>query len=184
MSEHRLDIFRVLKQADLKNAEFYGKLTDDERKAFQPFLATRWLSGTYSARQIYFLNEIVNQLVFSLAGHKQLLWYLLTICTSGKPQRYIWNKLPSKATISRPASTKVLADYYGYSTQRAAQALLCLTGNDVLTMAETLGLQTEELAKIRKEYKDEQLKADHLGSTTKTKTKTKHEQVRDDFFEF
>lgn len=182
MSEHKLDIFRVLKQADLKNAEFYEKLTDDERKAFQPFLVTRWLSGTYSARQIYFLNEIVNQLVFSLAGHKQLLWYLLTICTSGKVQRYIWNKLPSKSSVSRPASTKVIADYYNYSARKAAEAVECLSGNDVLTIAETLGLQAEDLAKIRKEYKGEELKTDNLAS--KTKTKNKHERTQDDFFEF
>jgi hypothetical protein len=182
MADHKLDIFRVLKQADLKNAEFYEKLTDDERKAFQPFLVARWLSGTYSARQIYFLNEIVNQLVFSLAGHKQLLWHLLTICTSGKPQRYVWNKLPSKTLISRPVSTKTVADYYNYSTQKAAEALQCLSGNDVLAIAEAIGLQAEEVAKIRKEYKDEQLKTDPLDSIKKTKKK--HERTQDDFFEF
>lgn len=182
MTEPKLDIFRVLKQADLKNVEFYEKLTDEERKAFQPFLVTRWLSGTYSARQIYFLNEIVNQLVFSLANHKQLLWQLLTICTLGKPQRYVWNKLPSKTSVSRPASTRVIADYYHYSTRRAAEALECLSGNDVLAIAETLGLETEDLTKIRKEYKGEQLKTDYLASITKTKNK--HERIQDDFFEF
>ena len=98
MTERKLDIFRVLKNADLKNVDFFGKLTEEEQKAFQPFLVARWLSGTYSARQIYFINEIVNSLVFSLPNHKQLLWQLLTICTSGKQQRYIWNKLPSKVS--------------------------------------------------------------------------------------
>jgi hypothetical protein len=180
MTERKLDIFRVLKAADLKNELFYEKLTDEERKAFQPFLVTRWLSGTYSARQVYFLNEIVNQLVFSLSNHKQLLWQLLTICTSGKSQRYVWNKLPGRASVSRPASTKLIADYYHYSLSKAGQAVECLSGNDVLDIAETMGLQTEDLAKIRKEYKDDKLKADTIGPSRKSKGKPAH----NDFFEF
>lgn len=183
MAEHKLDIFRVLKQADVKNADFYQKLTDEERKAFQPFLVARWLSGTYSARQVYFLNEIVNQLVFSLAPHKLLLWQLLTICTSGKPQRYVWNKLPAKSSTPRPVSTKAIAERYSYSTTKATAALECLTGNDVLEIAEQLGWQAEELTKIRKEYKDEKLKADGITPSRKSKV-TKQAQVEDDFFKF
>lgn len=182
MAEHKLDIFRVLKQADLKDADFYSKLTEEERKAFQPFLVARWLSGTYSSRQIYFLNELVNQLVFSLAPHKQLLWQLLTLCTSGKAQRYVWNKLPSKASASRPVSTKAIAEHYNYSVSKATAALECLTGDDVLEIAEALGWQSEELAKIRKEYKDQKLKADTIGSSRKSKTK--RSQAQDEFFEF
>jgi hypothetical protein len=184
MSEHKLDIFRVLKQADLKNAEFYEKLTEEEQKAFQPFLATRWLSGTYSARQVFFLNEIVNQLTFSLAPHKNLLWKLLTICTSGKPQRYVWNKLPSKVAVSRPVSTKMVADYYGYSKRDAQDALECLSGNDVLDIAESLGVQAEDLSKVRKEYKDEKLKEDSIGpSKGRGKPKVSQEKTND-FFGF
>lgn len=181
MTERKLDIFRVLKQADLKNVEFFEKLTDEERKAFQPFLVTRWLSGTYSARQVFFLNELVNPLAFSLMNHKQLLWQLMTVCTSGKPQRYIWNKLPSKTHVSRPISTKAIADYYGYSIRDAVEALVCLNGNDVLAIAEELGLQTEDTAKIRKEYKDEKLKKDPLGSLRNKSTKA---AKQDEFFEF
>lgn len=182
MTERKLDIFRVLKQADLKNVDFYEKLTDEERKGFFPPVVLRWMSGTYSARQIVFLNELANPMVFSLYKHPQLIWQLLTLCTSGKPQRYIWNKLPAKLNVSRPVSTKVVAQYYGYSLRDAAEALLCLTGNDVLDIADMLGLQAEEQAKIRKEYKDEKLKLDPLGS--KKKTKNKQTTPRDDFFSF
>jgi hypothetical protein len=169
MAARKLDIFRVLKQADVKNVKFYNSLEDDERKAFQPFLVIRWLSGTYSAQQIYFLNEIVNHLAFSLTKHNQLLWQLLTICTSGKIQRYSWNKLPAKGNVTRPASTKAVAAYYNYSLRDAAEALQCLSGNDVLDLAESLGLQVEDIAKIRKEYKGEELQQDDLKITKKTK---------------
>ena len=177
MTERKLDIFRVLKNADLKNVDFFGKLTEEEQKAFQPFLVARWLSGTYSARQIYFINEIVNSLVFSLPNHKQLLWQLLTICTSGKQQRYIWNKLPSKVSTARPFSTKVVADYYQYSLKKASDAIKCLKGQDILDMADTLGLQPDEITKIEKEYKDE------LPKSKRRKAK-KEKQAPNDLLEF
>lgn len=185
MSERKLDIFRVLKQVDLKNAEFFSKLTDEEKKAFQPFLIQRWMSGTYSPRQVVFLNELVNPFAFSLANHKDLLWYLMTICSGGKPQRYVWNKLPGKLSTARPVSVKVVQDYLQCSERHAHDALKCLTGNDILNIAEKLGMQTEELAKIRKEYKDEELKTDTIGSKSKNKAKANPpKEAAQDFFQF
>lgn len=181
-TERKLDIFRVLKQADLKDIGFFEKLTDEEKKAFQPFLVVRWLSGTYSARQIYFLNELVNSLVFSLPNHKQLLWQLITICTSGKTQRYVWNKLPSKTSAARPVSTQIVAKHFGYSTRHANEALECMSGNDVLDLAEHLGVQSDDLAKIRKEYKDEQLRGDVVGKT-RMKGRAQNDKTKE-FFDF
>ncbi|TFH09872.1 MAG: hypothetical protein E4H14_03645 [Candidatus Thorarchaeota archaeon] len=185
MTERKLDIFRVLKQADLKNADFFEKLTEEEQKAFQPFLIQRWMSGTYSPRQIVFLNELVNPFAFSLANHKQLLWQLMTICTGGKPQRYVWNKLPGKLSTAKPVSVSVIQQYLQCSERHAHEALNCLTGNDILNIAEKLGMQTEELAKIRKEHKDEELKADTIGAKSKNKTKPAPEkEAVQDFFQF
>lgn len=153
MSNKTLDIFRVLNNVDSKDASFLSSLSDEERKAFQPFLVQRWLSGTLSARQVYFLNEIVNPYVFSLPNHKLLLWQLMTLCTSGKPQRYTWHKLPGGGGTSKPVSTRVVADYLGYSTKDATQALLLLSRDDVLSYATELGRQSDDMAKIKKEIK-------------------------------
>lgn len=187
MSERKLDIFRVLKHADTKDINFYSNLTDAEKKEFQPFLVSRWLSGTSSARQVFFINELINPFLFVnhiQRDHKSLLWMLMTLATSGKSQRYVWNKLPGKASASKPISTKLVAEKFGYSLKEAVEALECLTGNDVLDLAEEAGVQPEELAKIRKEYKDEQLRADGIGSTTKGRGKTKSKEKTKDFFDF
>lgn len=81
-------------------------------------------------------------------------------------------------------STKVVADYYGYSKKDAAEAVECLKGNDVLDLAELVGIQAEDLAKIRKEYKDEQLRADGIGPA-KIKGRAKATQEKtSDFFGF
>ena len=63
--KHKLDIFRVLDHTSRKDQKFYRELTDDEQKAYMPLVAMRWMTGTTDARQIYFLNELVNPFVFT-----------------------------------------------------------------------------------------------------------------------
>ena len=149
----KLDIFRVLNALNEKNVGFYGKLTVEEQKAFQPFLVMRWMSGTSDARQVYFINEFVNPFAFSLPNHKELLWQLLVLSNSGKQQRYTWNKLPASANSPKPASVKVVAEYFKYSLKDAAEALLVLSHQDIVDLAGELGIQPDEIAKIKKEFK-------------------------------
>lgn len=149
----KLDIFRTMKAVDSKNPQFYDKLTEDEVKQLQPFLVMRWMTGTSSARQVYFMNEFVNPYAFSLTNHKRLLWQLLTVAADGKSRRYEWIKAPGKATSSKPVSVDVIRQHYGYSTKHANDALPCLTVDDIIDMAIDLGRQPEDIQKITKEWK-------------------------------
>lgn len=149
----KLDIFRVMKAADGKNPQFYDKLTEDEVKQLQPFLVMRWMTGTSSARQVFFMNEFLNPYVFSLTNHKRLLWQLLTVAADGKSRRYEWIKAPGKATSNKPVSISVIQQYHGYNTKHANEALLCLTADDVVEMAIDLGRQPDDIQKINKEWK-------------------------------
>ncbi len=155
MSEkkYKLDIFKTLDHISKKDVDFFNTLSDEEKKAFQPLIVLRWLSGTSSPRQVYFLNEFVNPVVFSCYTHKELLYNLMTICTSGKSQRYTWRKAFSKKSSSFPESTSVLKEYYGYNTIHALEALPLLTDEDILLYAEQLGRQKEDVTKIKRELK-------------------------------
>jgi hypothetical protein len=118
----------------------------------------RWLSGTDNKKQVFFLNALANPLIFSLYKHKRLLLKLLGICTTGSSQRYAWHKQLSKAGTAKPISTKVVCQYFGYSKRDAEDALKHLEKQDILSMAEDLGLQHEEILKLRREYKEETTK--------------------------
>jgi hypothetical protein len=150
---HKLDIFRVLDQTSRKNINFYKDLTKEEQNAFQPLVVTRWLTGTTDPRQIYFLNELVNPFTFAFAKHKELLYNLMTMCTSGKPQRYYWNKTTSKKNTKKPMVVGVIKDYFHYNTLHAIQALPLLTNEDILDYATQLGRQKEDITKIKKELR-------------------------------
>jgi hypothetical protein len=159
-SERKLDIFRVLEAINDKDETFFNSLTEEEAKAFVPFVVQRWMSGTPTARQVFFINELLNPFVFSLQNHKKLLWDLMLVCSPGKPQRYAWNALPSKKNTSKPTSVKVLQEYYGYSSTDAVNVIDMLSRRSLIEMAEELGWQSEEIAKIKKEVKQDATEQD------------------------
>ena len=77
------------------------------------------------------------------------------VCSPGKQQRYSWTALPSKKNTSKPTAARVLQEYYGYSAVEAVNVLDMLTRQNLIDMAEELGWQQEDIAKIKKEVKQD-----------------------------
>jgi hypothetical protein len=176
VKKKKLDIFRVLKALDNKDVNFFSSLTDDEKKDLQPFLVARWLSGTYSKQQVYLINEVANEYLFSLYKHKELLWYLMTMCTTGKLQRYAWNKSVAN-TSSTPIAVNIIKQYFGYCRKDAERVVKILAPHTIEEMAMDMGWQDDDLNKARKE----------LGLPTtriSNKVGTKPVKTDIDFFEF
>jgi hypothetical protein len=82
MAAEKLDIKRELKAVDLKNYNFYNDLTDEEKKAFSPYILMRYVSNVQGDRdtQEWYLemtNELVNKNYGEISKHhKNLLWQL------------------------------------------------------------------------------------------------------------
>jgi hypothetical protein len=78
----KLDIKRELNAVDRKQYNFYENLTDEEKKAFAPFILMRYSASVQGDRdtQEWFLemtNELVNKHHWTLSkNHKELLWKL------------------------------------------------------------------------------------------------------------
>jgi hypothetical protein len=151
--KYKLNIFDVLSKISTKDTKFFENLSEEEQKAVQPLVIMRWLTGTSSARQVFFLNELLNPMVFQLDKHKQLLLNLMTICCSGRSQRYQWNKPVSKKTSKTPTLVKVIKQTFGYNTVDALDALPILDNDTIMSYAESLGMQTDEIKLIKKELK-------------------------------
>lgn len=149
----KLDIFQVLDHISKKDIHYYRNLTEEQQKAFMPLVVMRWLSGTSSARQVVFLNELVNQSVFTSHKHKELLYFLMTICGPGHKQKYFWNKTLSKKSTTTPVAVSIVRKYFEYSTTEALEALPLLTNGDLLSYASELGTQPDLITKLKRELR-------------------------------
>lgn len=153
--QYKVDIFKtVLPSLDKKNPDFFNALTEEEAKEIQPLLIMRWLTGGNNARQIYFLNELVNPFVFQLGKHKELLVYLLSLCGTGySQQRYTFTKVKSKKNTKMPKTVEVIKQIFGYSTTDALESLPLISNDDIISFAEQLGRQKPEITAIKKELR-------------------------------
>jgi len=82
MATAKLDIKRELNAVDQKIYDFYDNLTDEERKAFSPYILMRYTSNVQGDADLqeWFLemtNEMVNKNYAIIAkDHKGLMWKL------------------------------------------------------------------------------------------------------------
>jgi hypothetical protein len=89
MATAKLDIKRELNAVDRKIYNFYDDLTDEERKAFSPYILMRYTASVQGDRdtQEWFLemtNEMVNKNHWDLSKeHKALLWKLFAATGAG-----------------------------------------------------------------------------------------------------
>ena len=89
MATAKLDIKRELNAVDQKNYNFYENLTDEERKAFSPYILMRYTASVQGDRDVqeWFVemtNEMVNKNHWDLSkNHKALLWKLFAATGAG-----------------------------------------------------------------------------------------------------
>ncbi len=114
MATHTLDIGRVLKAVDSKDYEFYTNLTDDEKKAFNPFVLIRFVSNVKGdfETQAWFIemaNECVNKNYWILnKDHKELLWKLYAAIGVGFKCNYSYLKVTKRDSVDK--FEKLIAD--------------------------------------------------------------------------
>lgn len=90
---NKLPLNKVLGAMDRKHKGFFDTLSDEEKKAFSPFLMNRYASSVKgdSALQEWWLiatNKRVNTNFFDLTKHPKLQWLLMTTASPGLGTAY------------------------------------------------------------------------------------------------
>lgn len=149
----KVDMFEFLKHIDLGDFDYYPSLTEDQKKSVSFFMANRWMSCTKNKSQLLSVNSIINPLVFPFGTkHKDLLYKLMLIASSGTEKHYKWVGKKKKSQ-AYPVSSEVVSEYYGISTSRAMGYIGMLSMNDVLDCATSLGYDDASIKKIKNEFK-------------------------------
>jgi hypothetical protein len=111
-----LDIKRELANVDLRNYDFYDKLTLEEKKEFSPYVLMRYVANVEGDRDLqeWFLertNEFVNKDHWTLSkNHKALLWKLFAGCGVGMKTYHPYLKAGTKEKAVK--IEKLLAEIY------------------------------------------------------------------------
>lgn len=111
-----LDIKRELAAVDLRNFDFYDKLSPEEKKEFSPYILMRYVSNCDGDAELqeWFVertNELVNKDHWSLSkNHKALLWKLFASCGAGIKTYHPYLKAGTKEKAVK--IEKLLAEMY------------------------------------------------------------------------
>ncbi len=144
------DLFAGLSALSKGDLSWYDNLSAEGQKAAAPFVMMRWMTGTSDLAQIVRINEVVNPYVFAGTSTKSALFKSLAIAATKKSSRYAWVKGPSAKT--KKMSLEVIKQYYDCSTREAST--YTVGSEDLLEMAAELGLEKEDIAKLKKEFDD------------------------------
>lgn len=138
------DIFEQLNKIDSFDV---SAIDDDEFfKQFNPFMINKWMAATTNPKRILLVNGILNPTIFQLNREKKLLYYLSCCASTGK-ERYTWIKRPKNTP---DPIVDLVSVYYGISPREAKQSLILLSKDDILEMAEDIGLEKSEVKKLKK----------------------------------
>ena len=116
MATAKLDIKRELRAVDTRDYEFYDGLTDEEKKAFSPYILMRYTSNVQGDKdlQAWFLettNEYVNKNHWTLSkNHKPLLWKLFAATGVGQTMYHQYLAAGKKGKANK--IEKLLAEIY------------------------------------------------------------------------
>jgi hypothetical protein len=149
----KLDIKRELNAVDQRNYDFFDNLTDDEKKAFSPYILMRYTSNVQGDADLqeWFVemtNELVNKNHWDLSkNHKALLWKLFAASGVGTNCYHPYLAAGKKEKVNK--IEKLLAELYPSRKMSDIKLLASMMdNNDKEELFDKMGFDKKQ----RKEY--------------------------------
>lgn len=153
MAAPKLDIKRELKAVDSREYDFYENLTDEEKKAFSPYILMRYTSSVQGDRDLqeWFVeqtNELVNKDHWVLSkNHKGLLWKLFAGIGAGLPIYHPYLAAGKKQKVNK--IEKLLAEIHPSMKMEDIKILASMMSKqDIEELFDSMGFDKKQ----RKEY--------------------------------
>jgi len=134
--------------------DWFDRQTPDRQKVLSPFMIARMMCGTNDPVHLIRMNTVFNPYHFGDAAagvhapDKTALFKLLHVAANhGRKVSYSWIKGPTGKAKSN--SLKVVCEYYDISAREASSYKV--DAESLVEMAEELGWDKEEIAKLTKE---------------------------------
>ena len=150
-TQRNLDIFEVFKNIDKANIQFYSSLDEESKKSFHPIVVQRWLSSIDSKTSLNNINTLLNNKVFQLHNHPDLLYKLMIACTNQANNNYYWIKKYSKSN-NKKHIVELLMEAYNKTEYECLEIIHMFSLNELTEICYDLGKDKDFIKKITKEY--------------------------------
>ena len=171
--QYAFDMMDVLRHINFKDNAYYENMEPaDSAKIPLPVVA-RWLSGTNRPSQLLLTNEYINRYVMSLYKHPVLIWKLMTAVAPGSAMNHGWRKKLSSQDGTSNAALAVVQRYYKCSSREAQLLLPMLTPEQLVDLAEQLGDQASDIARLNPKTTLQPAEKKSHGKTKTTTTNPK-----------
>lgn len=146
----KLDIFDVLRRADLGDRDFYTNLKPDLQKQFAPIVVMRWFSSPLDQSQyrdylICMTNEMLNIDFWSIQKHPELIWKILTLCGTGKSIKRNWVPMPKRLRQISKVDEFMLQWYPSANSDELGLLTRNLTREEFEQFVKSTGCSDQEL---------------------------------------
>lgn len=137
------NIFAVITNLDKKNYNFFKDYNDAQYKELQPYTLLRWLSAvqTDGKDSIEYLKKTnkLNEILFQLSEHKDLLLNLLCGCGAKHWVKHAWIAIPKGNKVNKDEG--IVKKFYGYNDDEWALKQPTLDKSDINEVLQYLGLK-------------------------------------------
>ena len=141
----------IMAALDKKDRGFYSRLTDEQKKAFVPWMMMRYASsaqGRNAAHYLFMINELVNKNFSDVSKHPELQWLLMTAAGSGKVEFHPYIKPPNSKKKKDKVSEFVYSIYPNFKRDDIELFLLLNTREDLKEVAKDHGYDDKTIADI------------------------------------
>ena len=141
----------IMAALDKKDRGFYSRLTDEQKKAFVPWMMMRYASsaqGRNAAHYLFMINELVNKNFSDVSKHPELQWLLMTAAGSGIVEFHPYIKPPNSKKKKDKLSEFVYSIYPNFKRDDIELFLLLNTKEDLKELAKDHGYDDKTIADI------------------------------------
>jgi hypothetical protein len=141
----------IMAALDKKDRSFYSRLTDEQKKAFVPWMMMRYASsaqGRNAAHYLFMINELVNKNFSDVSKHPELQWLLMTAAGSGKVEFHPYIKPPNSKKKKDKVRDFVSGIYPLLKSSEIDMLLELNTKEDLIKLAEAHGYDDKSIKDI------------------------------------
>ncbi len=156
--ERKLDLFKLIRHAEMRDFGYYDTLSEDEQKEFQPWVAMRFMSaapdnGTEHMSSLLMTDVVLNADFTITSKDKAFFYRLMCIVGDGSPKKHYMIRPPSskmKPQIINELFAEIIPESMTADEIDTFMRINHITMKDLVELAEDIGWDNDKIKLLKK----------------------------------